>query len=168
MDVDTLFRRLYPPLFRYLNRLTGEPDTAADIAQEAFVRLLGRPMTEKDARPWLFTVATNLVRDGARQRTRRRRVMAASPTAVPGPRTSPRADETVERGEGIERVRMALDHLSPRDRQMLLMRQEGFRYREIADVVGIAPTSVGTLLARALHRFKEVYGEQRDSDDTHV
>jgi RNA polymerase sigma-70 factor (ECF subfamily) len=36
---------------------------------------------------------------------------------------------------------------------MLLMREEGFRYAEIAEAVGVAPGSVGTLLARALRRF---------------
>jgi RNA polymerase sigma-70 factor (ECF subfamily) len=40
------------------------------------------------------------------------------------------------------------------------MREEGFRYAEIAEVVGVAPGSVGTLLARALRRFAAVYAEQ--------
>ena len=50
VDYDALFRRLYPSLFRYLHRLTGETDQADDIAQESFVRLLGRDMPEDEAR----------------------------------------------------------------------------------------------------------------------
>ncbi len=38
---------------------------------------------------------------------------------------------------------------------MLLMREEGFRYSEIAKVIDVAPGSVGTLLARALKRFEK-------------
>jgi RNA polymerase sigma-70 factor (ECF subfamily) len=53
----------------------------------------------------------------------------------------------------VERVREALETLSPRDREMLLLRQEGFSYREIAEVAGVSDRSVGTILARALQRF---------------
>ncbi|HLL82211.1 MAG TPA: sigma factor, partial [Longimicrobium sp.] len=65
-DYDALFRRVYPSLFRYLHRLTGDTDAADDMAQEAFVRLLGRKLPEDEARLWLFTVATNLFRDRTR------------------------------------------------------------------------------------------------------
>ena len=69
--------------------------------------------------------------------------------------TSPQED--LERSERIEQVRLALDRLSDRDRQMLLMREEGFRYAEIAEAVGVRPTSVGALVARALKRFSAAY-----------
>ena len=55
--------------------------------------------------------------------------------------------------------RQALSRLSERDRQMLLMREEGFRYDEIARVAAVAPGSVGTLLARAARRFVAVYDD---------
>ena len=51
MDVDRLFHRLYPPLFRYLHRLTGDADAADDAAQEAFVRLTKQTLPEDEARP---------------------------------------------------------------------------------------------------------------------
>ncbi len=74
-------------------------------------------------------------------------------------------DEDLERKERIGSVRAALDVLAERDRQMLLMREEGFRYDEIAEAVGVAPGSVGTLMARALKKFTAVYGFDRDDDD---
>jgi RNA polymerase sigma-70 factor, ECF subfamily len=157
VDYDALFRRLYPSLFRYLHRMTGDADAADDIAQESFVRLLGRAMPEDEARLWLFTVATNLFRDGARTSKRRERLLAVRPWA---PAALPRPDETLERTLTIGRVRQALDQLSERDRQMLIMREEGFRYDEIAQVAGVAPGSVGTLLARAARRFVAVYDAQ--------
>lgn len=154
MDFDLLYRRTYPPLLRYLQRLTGDPDEADDLAQEAFARLLRNPLPESEARPWLFTVATNLVRDGARKATRRARLLSIFP---PAPQAPPPVDQELERKERIEGVRRALARLRPRDRQLLLLREEGFSYEEMAQVVGVAPSSVGTLIARALKRFAEAY-----------
>lgn len=163
MDFDDLFQRLYPSLYRYLHRLTGDPDVAEDIAQEAFVRLLRQPLPEAEVRPWLFTVAMNLVRDRARRTERRQRLLSSAPPLV-GPGTLP--DDHVEQSERIEAVRLALQRLSDRDRQLLLMREEGFKYEEIAGMIGVAPASVGTLIARALRRFVEAYRAQSTVDDT--
>ncbi|MGD8277203.1 MAG: sigma-70 family RNA polymerase sigma factor [Gemmatimonadota bacterium] len=157
MEFDELFEGLYPSLYRYLHRLTGDPDVADDIAQEAFVRLLRQELPEPEIRPWLFTVAMNLVRDRARKMERRQRLLSTAPP-LGGPASRP--DDDVERAERVAAVRAALDRLSDRDRQLLLMREEGFKYEEIANVIGVAPASVGTLIARALRRFVEVYRAQ--------
>lgn len=159
VDFETIFRNLYPSLFRYLQRMTGDVDQAEDIAQEAFVRLLGRDLPENEARLWLFTVATNLFRDGTRTSRRRERLLSADPVR---PASLPRPDETLERARTVAGVRTALDRIPARDRQMLLMREEGFRYEEIARVVDVAPGSVGTLLARATRRFLAVYDAKEE------
>lgn len=153
-DLDAAFARHHAALFRYVHRLTGDADVAADIAQEAFVRLLEQRLPDESVRGWLFTVAMNLVRDRSRTRGRRLRLLRERGLAPDAP---PRPDEEAERDERIAAVRQALEKLVPRDRQLLLLREEGFRYREIAEIVGVAPGSVGTLLARALDRFARVY-----------
>ena len=151
MTFEALFDAAYPALYRYCNRLTGDPDQAEDVAQEAFFRLLDRGAegTEASLRSWLFTVATNLVRDRSRTRSTRQRILSGFPPPehVPGP------DAELDRAEEVARVREALEVLSERDRTMLLLRQEGFSYREIAEVAGVSHRSVGTILARALERF---------------
>lgn len=151
LDFDAFFRRVYPSLHRYALRMAGDADAADDIAQEAFTRLLGRSMPEDEARLWLFTVAANLFRDRARMTKRRARILSTVPRDETSP--WPRPDERAERADDVARVRRALERIPERDRQMLLMRHEGFRYDEIARAVDVAPTSVGTLLARALRRF---------------
>ena len=161
MDFESQYDKLYPSLFRYLHRLTGDADAAEDIAQEAFVRLLKQSLPEDEVRPWLFTVAMNLVRDTARKTERRTRLLTTAPTLVT-PTVLP--DEGLERSERVARVRAVLDQLSERDRQLLLMREEGFKYDEIAAVVGVAPASVGTLIARALKRFTDAY-QAREARD---
>jgi RNA polymerase sigma-70 factor (ECF subfamily) len=164
VEFDGLFQRLYPSLYRYLHRLTGDADAAEDMAQEAFVRLLRQNLPEPEVRPWLFTVAMNLVRDRARKTERRQRLLTNAPSLVK-PAALP--DEDVERSERIQRVRRVLALLPERDRQLLLMREEGFKYEEIAQVVGVAPASVGTLIARALRRFVEAFeGHQEAVDES--
>lgn len=163
MDYDRLFHELYPALFRYLHRMTGDPDVAEDAAQEAFVRLTEQSLPEDEARPWLFTVATNLIRDRARKASRHRRLEPHVPrTKAPVP-----PDLSTERKERIRMVREALDQLADRDQTMLLMREEGFKYAEIAEAVGVAPGSVGTLLARAARRFQETYTALRAGETIH-
>jgi RNA polymerase sigma-70 factor (ECF subfamily) len=162
VEFDGLFQRLYPSLYRYLHRLTGDADAAEDMAQEAFVRLLRQDLPEPEVRPWLFTVAMNLVRDRARKAERRQRLLTNAPPLVK-PAALP--DEDVERSERILRVRRVLAQLPERDRQLLLMREEGFKYEEIAQVVGVAPASVGTLIARALRRFVEAFEGQQEAVD---
>ena len=160
MDFESAFARHYPALFRYLHRLTGDADAAADSAQEAFVRLLERSLPEEKVRSWLFTVGTNLVRDDARARDRRRRLVTGRDLAPSAPDAP---DERLTRSEEIESVRGTLDRLPARDRTLLLLREEGFRYAEIAEIVGVPATSVGKMLARALERFARLYAEAERS-----
>ena len=98
----------------------------------------------------MFRTATNLVRDRHRVEKNRARLLEANPVSPTRPEA---ADRRVERTEEIAAVRRALDALNERDREMLLMKHEGFSYREIAAAVDVAATSVGTLLARAEARF---------------
>ncbi len=160
MDFDAAFAEHHAPLFRYLHRLLGDEDAAADLTQEAFVRLLEHPLPNDEVRPWLFTVATNLARDLGRMRSRRRRLLQEQGGSESlRPHRPPDPDEETVRRRRIAEARAALDRLSERDREILLMREEGFRYAEIAEVIGVASTSVGTLLARALRRFQAAYEE---------
>lgn len=162
MDYEDIFAKHHLSLYRYVHRLVGDPDVAADVAQEAFVRLLDEDVAQGKAKSWLFTVATNLVRDRARTRSRRRRLLER-PEAKPEPPEG--LERRVERSARVETVRRVLEGLAPRDRRILLMREEGFRYAEIAEAIDVAPGSVGTLLARALRRFEDAYRSGSGSED---
>jgi len=154
-DAQALYVRWYRELLRTVHRLTRDPDHAEDVAQEALVRLIDAESTRviENRRAWLYRVALNLVRDAARRRETARRL--APPPEEVDPSSTP--DEELERKETIREVRAALDRLSPRDRELLLMREAGFRYREIAEVIGVKPESVPTLAMRALRRFQAAY-----------
>ncbi len=152
-DVTALFQEHYDALHRYLVRLTGDGDLAADAAQEAFVRLVERPPQNRHLRAWLFAVATNVVRDTARARARWLKLLSASPDRAPVGERSPSPDAEAESSERRALVRTALDRLSWKERTVLLMREEGFAHHEIARAVGTTTGSVGTMLARALDKL---------------
>lgn len=157
--VQRLFEEHFGSLFRYLDRLSGDPELAADIAQETFVRLCESERVPDDPRAWLVTVANNLYRDDRRRARRRslllaRRAGKAEPTSAP-----PAPDAALVRQEERAMVRAALERLHPRDRRLLLLRHEGFTYREIAQVLGVAGASVGTLLVRATAAFRAAFRE---------
>jgi RNA polymerase sigma-70 factor (ECF subfamily) len=152
-----LFGAQFQRLFRYLDRLSGDPDLAADLVQEAFVRLYRRGSAPDTPEAWLVTVATNLFRNARSQRARRMRLLtdARGAAVLADPPASPA--EAVEAGESERGVRQALDRLPERERRLLLLRAEGYGYREIALALNLNAASVGTLLARAKQAFREAY-----------
>ena len=153
MNVTQLFLEHYDGLFRYLVRLTGDEDLAADAAQEAFVRRVERPPQDRNLRAWLYAVATNVVRDSARARARWLTLLMGSPDRAPMGDVGPLPDVAAEQAERQRAVRAALDRLNWKERTVLLMREEGFAHHEIADAVGTTTGSVGTMLARALRKL---------------
>jgi RNA polymerase sigma factor (sigma-70 family) len=142
------------PLLRYVHRLTRDPHLAEDVTQEAFLRLLREPRAVQNPRAWLFRVCTNIVRDHGRR-------LATEERCAPPPEeeSSESPDMEYERAEAVRLVRSALERLSPRDREALLLRESGFRYAEIAEVIGVRTEIVPTLIARALRRLQKSYQE---------
>src|SRR5262245_44590075 len=149
-----LFTQYHASLVRVLYRRTGDRERAEEIAQEVFARAaVGAPI--RNPRPWLFAVALNLVREEGRTSTRRGRLLELYKEERP--RLAPAPDEELERSEKTDRVRAALDTLTARDKEALLLQAEGFSYDEIASALGLARGAIGTTLARARKRLVESY-----------
>lgn len=161
-DTDRLFREYHGPLVRYLTRRLGDRDWAEEVAQETFVRALRHDEVANE-RAWLFTVATNLVRDAARADARRRRHLELLRTETVVNTDAGESPATaMERAEERAAARRALELLGERDREALLLREEGLDYHEIAAALGLSVGSIGTTLARARRRLLEAF-ESRES-----
>jgi RNA polymerase sigma-70 factor (ECF subfamily) len=162
VPIETLFAQYHESLVRMLYRRTGDRDRAEDLAQEVFARALTSP--PENPRPWLFAVALNLVRDDGRRAVRQGRrlqlLKGETATAADPP------DDDYERGEKTRMVRAALGQLREVDREVLLLKAEGFDYDEIAAATGLAKGAIGTTLSRARRRLVEEYRAQEK--DRHV
>jgi RNA polymerase sigma factor (sigma-70 family) len=158
-----LFHAHFPHLFRYLDRLSGDPDLAADLAQDAFVRLYARGSSPDFPEAWLITVGTNLLRNARSKASRHARLLTEARGAELVADPDPSPVRTLEAGEVRQRVRAALEAMPERDRRMLLLRAEGYGYRAIAAALELNESSIGTLLARAKHAFRTIYEESLDA-----
>ena len=154
-DIERLFHEYHAPLVRYLTRRLGDRDWAEEIAQETFVRAM-RQETITSERSWLFAVATNLVRDEMRKDARRRQRLEQLVQEARA-REAEVEPLPVERAEDAALARRAMEALGERDREALLMREEGLDYTEIAAALELSVGSVGTTLARARRRLVEAY-----------
>ncbi|PYP09145.1 MAG: hypothetical protein DMD56_11380, partial [Gemmatimonadetes bacterium] len=133
-DLAEVYRTTYRALVRFLYRKVWDAERAEDLAQEAFVRaVVHKP---DNARGWLFIVAANMARDEARRAARERRHLTLL-TAEPQESRSA-TDEALDVESDRARVRAALDELSPRDREVLLLWDAGLSYEEIAAQTGLA------------------------------
>ncbi len=150
---ESHFRRLY----RYLDRLSGDADLAADIAQEAFIRLYQRGALPDSLDAWLISVAMNLYRNVRSNRSRRTRLLTGSRGENVLSDPPPAADQRMLDEESRRRVRVVLDEMPERDRSLLLLRAEGYAYKDIAAVLDLKEASVGTMLARARDAFRQRY-----------
>jgi RNA polymerase sigma-70 factor (ECF subfamily) len=163
---DGLFRDHYPRIVTMLSRLTGDRGQAEEIAADVFCKVSKRGSTGdpgEELLPWLYRVATNAGLDALRANSRRRRREEEAGAETLRTGMPEDALRRLMREERRARVRSILEALKPRDAQLLLMRSNGLAYRELADAVGVAPASIGTLLARAEaefeRRFRARYGD---------
>lgn len=78
-----LYNLTYRPLTAYCYGLVGDPQLAADLAQEAFTRLFARVLTVRDPKAWLYLVATNLCRDVWRSEQKDRLLVQSTAQQLP-------------------------------------------------------------------------------------
>jgi len=152
-----LFDATFARIYRVLDRFGGDPEMAGDLAQEAFLRLYRRGSLPDAPEAWLVSVGLNLLRNAKATTSRRKKLLERFPHDSPLP-AAMRSDEPGA-GSGCERarVRAALDRLPERERGLLLLRAEGYSYRDIAVALSLTESSIGTLLARARAAFKRGY-----------
>ena len=161
-DLAEIYRSTYRALVRFLYRKVWDAERAEDLAQEAFARaLVHKP---DNARGWLFVVAANMARDEARRAARERRHLTLLKSEPEAEAREPEAEMDADTQR--TQVRVALDQLTPRDREALLLWDAGMSYDEIATQIGLARGAIGTTLSRARRRLVEAY--DAGSEGQHV
>lgn len=139
-------------LERYVRTMVRDADEAADVCQEAFVRLLlaGRAGQLPDAPgAWLRRVARNLVISGHRHRQIGERIL---PRLADGELTTSLEDHAI-RHEENDAIVAALDTLTTDDRTVIVLAAQGYRGAEIAARLGRSELASRALLCRARGRL---------------
>jgi len=153
--IEQVFTALESPLLIYARRLLGDFNLAEDIVQEAFMKLHAQFQAVAAPQPWLYRTVHNLAVD--HQRRASRIVLLGSPAedqADPiqdASDSQPLPDEQIARWEGIGLVRLVLETLDHRSRELIRLRfHEDLSYKEIAGRTGLTVGHVGYLLHHAL------------------
>ena len=160
---EAVFTRYYPLVYQLAYRCTGQRDEADDIAQEVFLRFYRTPPQatgEAEQRAWLCRVATNLGLNALRTQQRRisHEEKVRQPTSEDAEQLDP--EQQVIAHEQAAFIRSVLAELPERQQTYILLRSIGLSYAEIAQATGVAPASVGSLLARAEREFRRRYHER--------
>lgn len=70
-------------------------------------------------------------------------------------------DDRYIKKEEIENVRNTMNELREQDKKILILRYSGFKYKEIAEILGVEKSSIGTMLVRAQNKFKKIHTERK-------
>lgn len=163
--LNDLVERHAGRLFQYLVRCLQNEDDASDLAQETFARVYAHRLAYDPRRrfsTWLYAIASNLVKDHYRWRSRHPEVTAdTSPdgessgplVTFPSPGHSP--DETLQATERADAVRRAVAELPEELRQPLLLSEyQELSHAEVAAILGCTPKAVETRLYRARQQLR--------------
>ncbi len=160
---DQLFARYRQPIFGYVYRSVGGAAIAEELTQDVFLKVflhLNRVHVDAGFRTWIYRIATTTCIDAHRMASRRPLVALDDARLEDSPCVA-KSDDPVERQLGREQqrdVRMALDVLPARYRQVLVLRQfHDLTYAELAEVLGIAVEAVTSLVHRARQAFRDAY-----------
>lgn len=156
----TLYTEWRASVSRYLGRIGVSSGEADDIVQEAFLRLfkhLLEQRQEENLRGWVFRVAHNLALS---QYNDRSRLTLKNPEDWEGlcdllRDQSPNPEELLIAKEKTAKIDQAIYSLSDLQLQCTILRLEGFRYREIGEILGVSMATVAESLRRVINKTRE-------------
>lgn len=165
-----IYERYEKQIYAFICRMMGNPDDAADLTQECFLKaFVALPKTTEflNLSAWLHRIASNACLDVLR----RRRIIrwlhwdnfisgaAPEPTVQDGP------ERAYLRSETREHVQSILNDLSPRYRLCLVLREyQGFSYEKIAEIMGTSTSSVKSMLFRSREQFRKIYSSREAAE----
>ncbi|MCA1702863.1 MAG: RNA polymerase sigma factor [Actinobacteria bacterium] len=160
LRLEKLYAEHYRSVLAYVYHRVGNREDAEDIAMETFLRAWRRREslpTDRDPRPWLYAIARNLAVDHYRRRSRQQ----ASPepladAAISAPGVEFDRSEELPPLADLAGLRAAMMQLSAREREILFHSFSGRPYKDIAETLGVTPSTVSARLYRARRRLTEL------------
>ena len=167
--LNELMERHAEKLFHYLVRSLQNEEDAADLAQETFVKVYqSRTRFDRSQKfsTWLYAIASNLVRDRFRWRSRHPQVSLDAESDVTGdsfrnnlPGRDPTPSDGLQRAERADAVRRAVAALPEELRQPLILAEyEERSHAEIGEILGCSAKAVETRIYRARQQLRASLG----------
>lgn len=172
---EELMRRHQRPLYHFILRSVRHPQTAEEIHQDAWMRILeGAADFQRASKftTWAYTVARNLCIDHARKAVLRRHPSLDQPSL--SSEDGPSLGEVVpDRGAAVDRtaignelqvrIAAAIDALPTDQREVFLMREySNLQFKEIAEIVGAPENTVKSRMRYALERLQQALSDYED------
>jgi RNA polymerase sigma-70 factor (ECF subfamily) len=172
---EVLLARHRKPVFNYILRFIGDRETAEDLLQEAFLRVIkGVDAYKRQAKftTWLYTIARNLCVDQTRRRKHRRHASLDAPMdasedagtlleVLPGSEMA--SDRKTVNKQLYARMQHAIAELSEEQREVFLMREFlDMPFKQIGEVVGVPENTVKSRMRYALEKLRLELDEYKD------
>ena len=156
---EALYRRSFGRVYGYVATMLHDRSAAEEVTAQAFERAYRKRRSFRSSRgtqeAWLFGIARNAALDELRRRKRRAN-LEVDPEDLEAATALDQAEHAVRR----ETVRAAVARLGPRERELVALKfAGGLSNDEIARVVGVSPSNVGTRLHRTMEKLR------RDCDE---
>jgi RNA polymerase sigma-70 factor (ECF subfamily) len=150
-----LYERSFPRVYAYVASLLRDRSAAEDVTAQAFERAYRKRRSYRPAKgsmdAWVFGIARNAALDELRRR-KRHAVLQADPEDAGSPSPEDHAELAVRR----EAVRAALASLDGQERDLVALKfAGGLSNVEIAGVLGMSESNVGTRLHRTITKLRE-------------
>lgn len=148
-------------IYRYACRVSGDSAMAEDVVSQTFLeawRLRRRVRPEGgDLGPWLYGIATNLLRNSRRSARRRGDATARLPRPEPAPDHADELARLAQEREERQAARAALQALRPADREVVtLCVWSGLTYAQAAEALAVPVGTIRSRLSRAKCRLQEL------------
>ncbi len=172
---EILLGRHRRSVFNFILRYVGDKETAEDLLQETFMRVIkGAEAYKRQAKftTWLYTIARNLCVDQTRRRKHRKHASLDAPMAADDdsgtlldvlPSSEMASDRKSVNKQLYQRLQGAIGALSEEQREVFLMREFlDMPFKQIADVVGVPENTVKSRMRYALEKLRLDLDEYKD------
>lgn len=156
----TLYDTYVEQIYRFVYFRVGDEQTAEDLTSQVFLKawdnLSGYQIRGLPFSAWLFRIARNSIIDYYRTF---KETTSLEPDVLAKPDPAANVDDRVEQRLEAEEVRLALQHLTEDQRQVLTLRFiEGFSTEEVAKVMGKRQGAIRALQMRGLQALAQIIG----------
>jgi RNA polymerase sigma-70 factor (ECF subfamily) len=153
-DFGEIFHSHYPRIARVIARMVQDPGRAEELAAEVFWKFWRNPkVPSHSVSSWLYRSAVRIGLDELRRQNRRSRFERVFGFL----RVAPSPEQLLAGEQDQQQVRNVLSVMRGRDAELLILRSEGLSYQEVAEVLRLNETSIGTLFRRAQEAFRKEY-----------